>query len=370
MGLQGYKVIDADGHVFDTLNIDWEKEISPQYKHIAPMKVPLGNGSTKLLVEGQLWGRLFPSDDKPQAVDYTKLHKSREGMHNPKVRLQHLDMDGIDTAVLFGGAMMVGASSLQNAGLAADISRVYNDWAFHFCQADPQRLKGVASVAYQDPKLGGKEMDRAVRELGFVGVGIPTNINGMGLDNPFFFPLYADAQALGVPLCIGHGMGVAPGIPAIGEERVVDKYVIHVINFPLEHMLGIALLISSGIFDKFPRLKFAFLEGWVSWLPFWIERLEEYVESYASHAEMKARPKEYLRGPQFYIGCEPGEGGLAHAVEAVGEDRIMYASDYFHFDAKFPGSVKKVLDNKGLSESAKRKLLYDNASRLYKVEVR
>ncbi len=367
--MKDYPVIDADGHIYETTIIDWENAIAEPYKRIAPKVITLPNGGKRLLLEGQQWPRHFPSEDKPGATEYSGLHRSREGMWNPKLRLEHLDVDGIDTAVLFGGALMVGASSLRNAGLGAEVARVYNDWVHTFCQANPKRLKGVACVAYQNPEAGGKELDRAVKELGFVGVGIPTNINGLGLDDAFFAPLFEDAQSLDIPMCIGHGMGVAHGIHSVGQERISSRFVIMATNFPLELMLTIAICVSRGLFDKYPKLKFAFLKGWVSWLPFWVERMEEYVESYASHTEMKARPSEYIKGPQFYAGCEPSEEALPEVVEAIGEDHILYASDYWHFDAKFPGSVKTILEKKGLSETAKRKLLYDNASRLYKLSV-
>ena len=363
--MKGYPVIDADGHVFETIAIDWEHAVAEPYRHIAPKPA----GTRHLVIEGELWPLLFPSDDKQTASDPILAHKSREGMWDPTLRLQHLDLDGIDVAVLFGGGIMCGMSAIRNPGLGNEMARVYNEWLATFCKANPTRLKGVAAVALQEPEAGMRELERAVKKLGFVGAAIPTNVRGKGLDNPFFFPLYETCESLDAPVCIGHGVGVVPGLPSLGQERITDKYVMFVTNFSLELMLGIALVISGGVMDRYPKLRFAFLEGWVSWLPFWMERLDEYVESYASHADMKARPSEYIKGPQFYIGCEPGEEALARVVEAVGEDRILYASDYWHFDAKFPGSVKTIVEKPGLSPAAKRKLLYENASRLYKVTV-
>ena len=63
--------------------------------------------------------------------------------------------------------------------------------------------------------------------------------------------------------------------------------------------------------------------------------------------------------------CDPDETTMPQGVEALGEDKVIFASDYPHWDAVFPGAVKEVRERTGLSESAKRNILGENAARLY-----
>src|SRR5581483_9197049 len=127
-------------------------------------------------------------------------HNERPGMWDPSVRVAHLDEDGIDIAVLYGTSICEVNAELADAGLAAAISRAYNNWLRDFCAHAPHRLKGVASVPLQDMEAAVAELRRAVAELGFVGVGILPDSNARTLMDPYFFPLYAALQDLDVPL--------------------------------------------------------------------------------------------------------------------------------------------------------------------------
>jgi predicted TIM-barrel fold metal-dependent hydrolase len=79
------------------------------------------------------------------------------------------------------------------------------------------------------------------------------------------------------------------------------------------------------------------------------------------------KPSEYIRGPQYFqsIQLHEGEQSLRHAIEALGEDTLMFATDYPHSESWFPKSVEAVLGWRSISETARRKLLWDNAARCY-----
>jgi predicted TIM-barrel fold metal-dependent hydrolase len=82
---------------------------------------------------------------------------------------------------------------------------------------------------------------------------------------------------------------------------------------------------------------------------------------------MKLLPTEYFER-QCVISCDPDERTVHHAVDALGEDRILYASDFPHWDGEFPGSVAEIRENPKLSESAKVKILGANAGRFLKLD--
>ena len=79
------------------------------------------------------------------------------------------------------------------------------------------------------------------------------------------------------------------------------------------------------------------------------------------------KPSEYIRGPQYFqsIQLHEGEQSLRHAIEALGEDTLMFATDYPHSESWFPKSVEAVLGWRSISETARRKLLWDNAAQCY-----
>ena len=76
---------------------------------------------------------------------------------------------------------------------------------------------------------------------------------------------------------------------------------------------------------------------------------------------MKRKPSEYLADRRIFISCEPEEADLAYALNTLGEDIAVYSSDYPHWDCTFPGSVQELLDQDGLTEVQKRKILSQNA---------
>jgi predicted TIM-barrel fold metal-dependent hydrolase len=83
---------------------------------------------------------------------------------------------------------------------------------------------------------------------------------------------------------------------------------------------------------------------------------------------MKKTFSEYMRSDQVYYSFEPDEHTLNFVMDYVGEDRLVFASDYNHGDSKFPNTVRSVTERKNLTESQLRKLMHDNAARLYNIQ--
>jgi predicted TIM-barrel fold metal-dependent hydrolase len=79
-------------------------------------------------------------------------------------------------------------------------------------------------------------------------------------------------------------------------------------------------------------------------------------------------PSEYMRSEQVYYSFEPDEHTLNFVMDFVGEDRLVFASDYNHGDSKFPHTVSSVTERKNLSKAQLQKLMCDNAARLYNIE--
>jgi predicted TIM-barrel fold metal-dependent hydrolase len=132
-------------------------------------------------------------------------------------------------------------------------------------------------------------------------------------------------------------------------------------------MRNMAALLGSGVMDRYPRLRIGVLEAGHSWLPFWMARLDEHARSKATELpSLKMKPSEYVLSGRYFQSIEMSEGErLTKAIiDLLGEDVLMYASDYPHGESWFPKSVDTVMAW-DLPERAKRKLFWDNAVRYY-----
>jgi len=354
--MNAYTVIDIDGHVFETDTV-WARYAEPAFRDRRPRIVLDNRGTERYLIEGRLW----PTPEGRGAWVPEGIVKSgcrREGGYDPDARLKDMDMDGIDIAVLYGTTAL-GFCWIEDHVFGASLCRSYNNWLADYCKAAPQRLKGVATLPLQDMNAALKEAQRAVTELGMVALQIQTNVMGKNPDHHSYYPLYELAQDLDVSIGFHFGGGGA------GVERFVNNYVLaHACGFAFDTMLAMSAVLCGGILERFPKLRVAFLEAACGWAPYWLARLDEHYEKRTKEMpHIKKKPSEYLADGNCFISCDPDEAEIAHVVEVLGDDKIVYASDYPHWDAMFPGSVSAISDRENLSEQAKRRILGENAMR-------
>src|SRR5262249_53918961 len=117
----------------------------------------------------------------------------------------------------------------------------------------------------------------------------------------------------------------------------------------------------SQLADGHPRMRFG-------WLPFWAKRMDEQAVYVGGVAPLKHAPSEYLTSGRFFCSIERHEGEemLNYVTRVLGDDVLMYASDYPHSECQFPNSVDNIAKWSSVKPETKRKLLWDNANRLYK----
>ncbi len=365
--LRPYRVIDADGHVIER-SVDWAARLPAGLRKDAPGWVRLPNGEEHFIVERKTWPTrrdfygalgLWPEPHKPAHC----WSWEREGQWDPLRRLPDMDEEGIDVAVLFGTFIGLGAaSSVESPELACAIAAAYNDWLAGYCRVCPERLKGIAVLPLQDPPAAQGELRRAVRELGMVGFVAFPNLHRRLLSDERFDPVWEEAQALGVPACV-HIVSTN----ASGVDRF-DRYVFKHAFYSLDLMIAVASFVAGGVLERFPRLRVAFLEGGAGWVPWVMDRLHEHWELLPQQLPWQKRdPLEVMRSEQCYYSVEPEESTIPWVAQAVGAERLVYASDYSHWDCICPDSVKAITGRDDLSEEVKRKLLGENAARLFRL---
>lgn len=366
-----YKVIDCDGHVAEPFEM-YAEYVDPEFRQRVPRRVDV-EGHRWVVVDGQVFPGFVKFGGKPLGImngeggELPRPVQNRQieqGGVDPHFRIKDMDVEGVDVAVLYpsGTPSMCG---LPDTRLEAALYRAYNRWLADYCAPYPDRLKGVAVVSMRDPKLGVEEVRRTAGEPWMVGVLCSTHMDDLNLDHPGFYPLWETAQELDLPVCLHAGCGRPPY--ALGtNESSNNLFMMHTMAHPFEQMRAAAAMLGGGVLDKFPRLRVAFLESGIGWVPWWIDRLEEHAEVLPDYVPlMKRSPKQYISDGQCFFSCESDEPMLEAVIEQIGDDKILYASDYPHWDCSYPDSVRKLTARATLSDASKARILGENALRLY-----
>jgi predicted TIM-barrel fold metal-dependent hydrolase len=351
MGRYGFEVIDADGHGGEEQN--WHERLPAEHADdYVRWRARCAEHFGKLALPGAGLAR------KGDAFE------QRAGMVDPKARLDDMDLEGIDVTVTYpGGAGEEWA--LLDRDFAVALCRAMNDAKAAFCRHAPDRIKAIAKLPMIDPEAAAAELRRAVEELGLVGMVVTQHVREKNLDHPSFDVVWAEAERLGVPVCV-HGGGQAPDQEPIGVQRFDTRLEVHALTHPLGNMIALDCFTVGGILHRFPELRVAFLESGCGWLPFWLERLDEHYELMPEQAEkIDRKPSEYFLDGRAWAACEPDELTLPYVVERYGAERILYASDYYHWDCSFPDTVKLITERNDLGDDAKALILGGNATNLY-----
>ena len=168
---------------------------------------------------------------------------------------------------------------------------------------------------------------------------------GVPLDHPDLEPIYAGAAVLDLAVVL-HTFTVMPPYAPGGLDTWDNLWLQRSAAHPWCGMRNMAALIGSGVMDRYPKLRIATLEAGHGWLPFWIARLDEHAETIkAALPTLKQRPSEYVTSGRYFQSIEIPEGApLTNAVsDLLGDDVLMYASDYPHGESHFPASAGIVL---------------------------
>jgi predicted TIM-barrel fold metal-dependent hydrolase len=332
-------VIDADGHVTESTE-QVAKYLDEPYRR-RPLGFPF-----------------YPAD----GWDRRLLGTLGDLGGDAETWLRAMDKGGVETAVLYPtlGLFM---SFLKDREWAVALCRAYNTFLHEeFVNASP-RLKAVALLPVQAPDACAPELRRAVTELGLVGAMLAADGDHL-LGDARFLPVYGEAERLGVMLGI-HASGSHLG--GAGVDMFPRFIQAHTCSHPFGQMRQITSIIFEGIPERFPTLRIAFLEAGCGWAPYWMERMDDEFDKRgrAEAPALKRKPSEYVRSGNIYFSCEADEWLMPQAVKLCGENQIVYASDFPHWDNSYPGSIDEIRARGDITEVQKRKILADNCRRLY-----
>ena len=381
---QGFKVIDSDIHVREPHDL-WARYIEPRFKERAPQFTDIPDGSSPGVWRFE--GKVFPAYiDHPERQRLAKVRRrkshdrheelgrevgseeERRGEH-PEAMLHAMDVEGIDVSIVFRtrAAHVVAVDGLDPKLIAA-VCRAFNNWLADFCGTNPARLKPAALLPVHDVKLAAAEARRSVKELGAVAVVLPNQqVNGRPWYDRYYDPLWAEAERLHVPVAF-HGIQLAYQ-EHLGRRYLDNFAMAHAVGHPVEMMLALGSMLTGGVFERFPGLTAAFLEGSCSWVPWWLWCLDERVEKFGDDERfpLTMPPSEYFRR-HCYVSVDPDEAIVQYAIKAMGDENIVISTDWPHDDSAYPRAIETFLQLDGVGEASKRKILWDNCARLYSIQ--
>jgi predicted TIM-barrel fold metal-dependent hydrolase len=363
-----YRLVSADDHMdLNYLPKDlWAKRLPRKWQADAPRVVESG-GAFSWVAEGQRLG--FYGTRRGTFIstfDRAGLPEEPEpGVFRPasgRYRLQDMDRDGIEATVIYGppAHMAFKDLALKSACLAA-----YNAWAAEeLCAYDPKRLLGIANLPVHDPQAAVQETHHAAK-LGLAGVMFDVYHAVERVGSRIWDPLWSLAEETGLIVSFHTGGGMYSVKTAPGSWEMMATVTV----LPLQLDEAIANVVFSGALERHPKLKIVVAESGIGWLPYLIERMDyehkRYYDTVTDHRN-KSLPSELFRR-QLWVSFEDDPVGTK-MVPMIGEDRVMWASDYPHGDTTFPRSVEVVHEMfAGVDARITRKVVRENAARLYEL---
>ena len=294
------------------------------------------------------------------------------GASDPKARLEVMDSFGITMQVLYPNVLGFTGSFVMNVedeALRNFCITGYNDAVADLAAAGEGRLLPQAVLPIWDIEAAVRELVRAHDDLGLTGIVLTDSPEVWGcpvLSDRHWDPLWAAAQERGLPVNFHIGGGgpmgnVWPG-PSEGAWIAAMSTLADMGN-----MRCITNLIFSGLLDRFPALKFVSVESGIGWIPFLIE-CAEYQMDENGVTGLELRPREYFERQIF--ASYWFESDIATALSKLGEDNLMFETDFPHPTCLYPEVRAKVHETVGVLEPrVQRKVLYETAARVYNLEL-
>jgi predicted TIM-barrel fold metal-dependent hydrolase len=298
--------------------------------------------------------RLYYTEDVGEPLGDILLNRL---LDTGEERLKNMDVAGIDVQVL--SLTSPGVEQFDPA-IGTALARKINDDLSEIIKRYPDRFIGFAALAPQDPEAAADELERTVKDLGFKGWKTHSNYGGSYLDDEQYWPILERAEKLDVPIYLH------PAVPAIPQLR---KYGFALAGAPfgfgIETSVCMMRLVYSGIFDRYPGLKFL-LGHLGEGLPFLLQRIDfAYVRPWFdpdARPRLKKKPSDYLK-ENMYVTTSGNylPAAFMCTYETMGIEKILLATDYPYEDSK---ECTQFLEGLPIPQDARDQIYSLNASQI------
>jgi predicted TIM-barrel fold metal-dependent hydrolase len=271
-------------------------------------------------------------------------------------RLKDMDENGVDVQVL---SLTAPGLEQFDAPTGTALSKKTNDLLAKAIQKHPDRFMGFAALAPQDPEAAARELERTVKVLGFKGWNTHSNFGGTYLDEKKYLPILEKAAENDALIYLHPTVPAIPQLCKYGFTLAGASF-----GFGFETAMCMMRVILSGVFDKYPRLKFM-LGHYGEAMPFLLERMDRAYSrppAPAGRPELAKKPSEYLKNNVFVTTSGNFfEPAFTCTYQAMGIDRMFLGTDY-----PYEGTAESIqfLDSLPISQAEKDKLYHLNAKRI------
>ncbi len=368
-----FKIIDSDRHVMEPIEI-WQQYADTSIYSKAPVYLQEQSSEEcsqaddlalpPLIMIGDVsifknWNKeeIIASAYKSQGIQ----NKLEAGM-SALGQIRSMDASGTLKACMFPSfAMYIVNHQDITAEVSLEYAYAYNRWLKDYCLVDPERLKPVGIISRHSPSNMCEQLQRVI-DNGWTAITIrPEMISGRCLGHEENEDFWAACQAHNIAVAF-HG-GTNLQAPTVGSDRFTSRFSLHACSHPMEAQMAFLSLLEFGVLERYPKLKFAFLEAGASWVPHWLWRLDnicypEFPSLVRNNIRML--PSEYFKR-QCWVTIEIGEPCLREVIEVIGHEKLLYGSDFPH-----PDHLQFTTENiraqlAELSESEIQCLLHSNA---------
>jgi len=310
----------------------------------------------------------------------TRYEEMHPGAYDAKARLKYMDQLGIWAMVMYpnvGGFGNQQFLKLEDPELKLTCVKVYNDWQTEWASADSRRLLPITSTPFWDVQETVKEVRRcaAMGHKGILFTGEPQSLGQPLLGDPYWNPLWEVAVELDQPISFHIGSGnMEDGLQgqkmkAYGRLATFTELSVNVF---LRNAVQMNDLIMSGVLARYPKIKFVSVESGIGWIPFVLEALDyQFTDNKVpqERPEFEMLPSAYF-ARNVYACYWFEQTAPRRLIDKVGIDNILFETDFPHPTSIYGDEVHKRIKG-GLSDceaSVQKKILWDNAQKLYKVE--
>ncbi|MBL7494981.1 amidohydrolase [Frankia sp. CNm7] len=387
MANNGLFIVDSDSHWSEPADL-FTKRAPTEFRDRVP-RVETVDGQQMWVFDGKpvgnysaggVIGRDGKKESANKALFEWTIDEIHVGAYDPKVRLQVLDECGIDAQIIFPSTIGLGG---QDLGLSDDPAltrlsiEIYNDAMAEIQSESGNRLLPLPLMPAWDIDLCVSEAKR-VAALGARGVNMtsdPQDLGSPDLANRAWDPFWATCSELRLPVHFHIGASIT-GMTFYGKypwesHAPNTKLAIGGTLLFIGNARVVTNLILSGIFDRHPGLQTVSVESGVGWIPFILETLDYEMAENAPEelAQLKKMPSDYFRSNIYAtFWFENNRNKLPELIEAVGEDRILFETDFPHPTCLYPGPLQSVEEKMAtLSQDARAKILGENARKLYRL---
>ena len=363
-------VVDCDSHVMEPADL-WPTYLEPRYRDRA-IRIERRDGVEHLIIgeqsvlSGVLAGLGGAHHDRAHLFTggLSYADGCEPASYDPAARAAMLDDWKVDKGVLFPTIGILPFPT-DDQELATAYCRAYNRWQREFFESAPGRVVPVALVNWHDVDEAAREL-AACLKAGFRGLFVPPEIiGGRRPSDPHFDPIWRLCEEAGAPGCI-HVIVRFTGGGSFASWHETKPGT--VFNFAMgatgQLIPALGAMVTDLLFERFPRLKMVSVEAGCGWAAYLMDRLDEKADVFHKLAPMPMKPSDYIRRNCWFV-AEPEERTIGAMLDLVGEDRILWGSDYPHVDSTLeaPKLIRRSIA--GLSQERQTAVLGGNALRAF-----